>query len=190
MKKSISFLAAIGLLCSFIATETVWTPDKMHSQLNFSARHFGISQVDGRFESFNITMKSERADFTDAQVELKAETKSINTEVEYRDKDLRGANWFDAETYPSLDFKSTSMTKVKGNRYKLSGNLTLHGVTKKVDFDATLNGWAMTMTKKMTAGFTLKGKIRRSDYNLGGTALLTGVGDEINIWSNVELGKN
>ena len=190
MKKIITLIMAVCLLSSFSVNETLWTQDKMHSQLNFSATHYGISHVDGRFQSFSITMKSEKQDFSDAQIEMTADIKSINTEVEYRDNDLRSNNWFDAEKFPILTFKSTSFTKVKGTMYKLKGNLTMHGITKSVEFIATLNGWAVTKTKKNTAGFTIKGKLHRSDYNVGDTALKTGVSDEIMLWTNFEMGKN
>ena len=66
----------------------------------------------------------------------------------------------------------------------------MHGITKPVEFDATLNGWAVTMSKKNTAGFTLKGKLHRSDFNVGGSSLTTGVGDDIMVWTNIEMGKN
>lgn len=190
MKKSIVLSIAMVLLCSFSTKETVWTQDKMHSQLNFSATHFGISHIDGRFQSFTINMKSGKADFSDAQIDMTADIKSINTEVENRDNDLRSANWFDADKYPTMTFKSTSFTKIKGKKYVLKGNLTIHGITKKVAFDATLNGMAVTKTKKNTAGFTIKGKLLRSDYNLGSSAALTGVGNEIQVWTNFEMGKN
>ena len=190
MKKSILFSLVISLLCSFSTNETMWTQDKMHSQLNFSATHFGISQVEGRFQSFTVNMKSEKADFSDAQIEMAADIKSINTEVEFRDNDLRTSKWFDADKFSTLTFKSTSFTKIKGKVYKLKGFLTMHGITKEVAFDATFNGWAVTMTKKNTAGFTIKGKLLRSDYNLGNSALLTGVSNEILVWTNIEMGKN
>ncbi len=190
MKKIIALFIAVGLLSSFTANETVWTQDSMHSQLNFSVMHFGISHVDGRFQTFTVTMKSEKQDFSDAKIEMTADSKSINTEVEYRDTDLRSASWFDAEKFPTLNFKSTSFTKVKGNNYKLKGNLTMHGITKSVEFNATLNGWAVTKTKKNTAGFTIKGMLHRSDFNVGDTAALTGVGNDITIWTNFEMGKN
>ena len=152
MKKIISLIMAVGLLSSFTASETVWTEDSMHAQLNFSVMHFGISHVDGRFQTFTVTMKSEKPDFSDAKIEMIADSKSINTEVEYRDTDLRSASWFDAEKFPTLNFKSTSFTKVKGKNYKLKGNLTMHGITKSVEFNATLNGWAVTKTKKIPQG--------------------------------------
>ncbi len=190
MKKIIIFTTVICLLCSFVNNETMWTQDKMHSQLNFSATHFGISHIEGRFQDFAINMKSEKQDFSDAAIEMTAEIKSINTEVTYRDNDLKSSNWFDEANFPTLSFKSTSFTKIKGKKYQLKGNLTMHGITKMVAFDATLNGWAVTKSKKNTAGFTIKGKLHRSDFNVGGAASTTGVGDEIMVWTNVEMGKN
>ena len=190
MKKIIVLTTTLFMLCSFVADKTVWTLDKMHAQLNFSATHFGISQIDGRFQNFTVTMNAEKADFSDAQLEMSADIKSINTEVEYRDKDLCSANWFDADQFPTLTFKSVSFTKVKGKMYKLKGYLSMHGVEKMVDFDASMNGNAITMTKKNTTGFTINGKINRSDFKIGNSTLLTGVGNEIKIWANVEIGKN
>ncbi|MEI6748708.1 MAG: YceI family protein [Bacteroidota bacterium] len=190
MKKIITLVTTIIVLSSFVLLETTWTQDKMHTQLHFGATHFGISQVEGVFQSFTVNMKSEKKDFSDAEIEMTADIKSINTQVEYRDNDLRGSNWFDAEKYPTLAFKSTSFKKMNGTNYKLKGDFTMHGITKPVEFDATFNGWAVTMTKKNTAGFTVKGKVKRSDFNLGGTPALTGVSDEIKVWANVELGEN
>jgi polyisoprenoid-binding protein YceI len=135
-------------------------------------------------------MVSEKEDFSDAQVEMVARVASINTEMEMRDKDLGSRNWFDAEQFPVITFKSSSFKKVKGKNYLLAGNITLHGVTKPILFNVVFNGWALTMTKKKTAGFTITGKLKRSDFNLGGTPVETGVSDEIEVWSNVEIGKN
>lgn len=190
MKKILTLIAATFILCSYVLLETTWTQDKMHTQLHFGVTHFGIAQVEGVFQNFTVTMKSEKENFSDAEIEMTADVKSINTQVEYRDNDLRSSNWFDAEKFPSLTFKSTSFKKVKGKNYKLKGNLTMHGITKPVEFDATFNGWAVTLSKKNTAGFTVKGKLNRSDYNVGGTPALTGVSDEIQVWANAELGKN
>ncbi len=190
MKKIIVLTTTVCMLSSFVATETIWTQDKMHSQLNFSATHFGISHIDGRFQTFSITMKSEKQDFSDAQIDMTADIKSINTEVGYRDNDLKSSNWFDDDKFSTLSFKSTSFTKTKGKNYKLKGNLTMHGITKSVEFDATINGWAVTMSKKNTPGFTLKGKLYRSDFNMGGTTAMTGVSNDIMVWTNVEMGKN
>ena len=176
-------------LSSILFAQTTWTTDKNHAQLHFSAVHFGIAHIEGVFHQFTVSMKSEKEDFSDAQIEMIADVKSLDTQVEFRDNDLR-TNWFEAEKFPTLVFKSTSFTKGKNNKYKLKGNITIHGVSKPVEFDVILNGWAVTMTKKQTAGFTVTGKLKRSDFGLGKDPIATGVSDEIEVWANAEIGKN
>ncbi|HET6995086.1 MAG TPA: YceI family protein, partial [Chitinophagaceae bacterium] len=189
MRKKILFiLITTQFLSSILFAQTTWTTDKYHSQLHFSAFHFGIAHIEGIFREFKVTMTSEKEDFSDAQIEMVAQVSSINTQIEMRDNDLKSKNWFDADQFPVITFKSTSFKKVKEKYYKLAGNITLHGVTKPIVFDVVLNGWAVTMTKKKTAGFTVTGKVKRSDFNLGGTALETGVSSEIQVWANVEIG--
>ncbi len=187
--KIVSLVAAIILAATGFG-QTTWTTDKNHSQLHFSVVHFGISHIEGVFREFTVTMVSEKEDFSDAQIEMVAQVASINTEMEMRNNDLRSRNWFDAGQFPVITFKSTSFKKVKGVNYQLEGNITLHGMTMPVIFNVVLNGWAVTMTKKKTAGFTVTGKLNRSDFNLGGTPLETGVSNEIEVWANVEIGKN
>ncbi len=191
-------LAAKGTLLLFAAIvlaatsfgQTIWTTDKNHAQLHFSAFHFGIAHIDGTFNEFTVTITSEKEDFSDAQVEMVAQVNSINTQMEMRDNDMRSKRWFDAEQFPAITFKSTSFKKEKGKNYLLAGNITLHGMTTPIVFNVVFNGWAVTMTKKKTAGFTVTGKVKRSDFNLGGTPLETGVSNEIEVWANVEIGRN
>ena len=188
--KGISLLVAAIILAATSFGQTIWTTDKNHSQLHFSAVHFGIAHIEGIFKEFTVTMTSEKEDFSDAQIEMVAQVNSINTQMEIRDNDLKSKNWFDAEQFPVITVKSTSFKKVKEKNYQLAGNITLHGVTIPIIFNVVLNGWAVTMTKKKTAGFTVIGKLKRSDFNLGGTPLETGVNNEIEVWANVEIGKN
>jgi len=187
--KPILVLISSLFLSSNLFVQTAWTADKNHTQLHFSAMHFGIAHIEGVFHKFEVSMKCEKEDFSDAQIEMTADVKSIDTQVEMRDNDLRSPNWFDAEKFPTLVFKSTSFTKIKNNKYKLRGNITIHGVSKPIEFDVTFNGWTVTMTKKQTAGFTVKGKLKRSDFNLGKNPL-PDVSDEIEVWANAEIGKN
>ena len=187
--KTILVLITWLFLSSNLFVQTEWTTDKHHSQLHFSAMHFGIAHIEGVFHKFEVTMKSEKEDFSDAQIEMTADVKSIDTDVEMRDNDLKSSNWFDAEKFPELVFKGTSFTKVKNNKYKLKGNITIHGVSKPIEFDVIFNGWAVTMTKKQTAGFTVTGKLKRSDFNLGKNPI-PDVSDEIEVWANAEIGKN
>jgi polyisoprenoid-binding protein YceI len=188
-KSLLILVVAIGLMATSFG-QTMWTTDKHHSQLHFSALHFGINRVEGAFKEFAVTMTSEKGDFSDAHVEMIAKVSSIDTQIEIRDNDMKSRKWFDADEFPAITFKSSSFKNVKGNNYELEGNITLHGVTVPITFNVVFNGWAVTMTKKKTAGFTVKGTVKRSDFNLGGPPLDTGVSNEIEVWANVEIGKN
>ena len=188
-KGTLLLVAAIVLAATSFG-QTMWTTDKNHAQLHFSAFHFGIAHIEGIFKDFTVTMTSEKEDFSDAQIEMVAHVNSINTQMEMRDNDMRSKRWFDAEQFPVITFKSTSFKKEKGNNYRLAGNLTLHGMTIPIVFNVVFNGWAVTMTKRKTAGFTVTGEVKRNDFNLGGTPLETGVSNEIEVWANVEIGKN
>jgi polyisoprenoid-binding protein YceI len=191
MRKKILFIVISSLfLSSILFAQTVWTADKNHCQLHFSARHFGIAHIAGVFNKFEVSIKCEKEDFSDMQIEMIADVKSIDTRVEMRDNDLKSPNWFDAEKFPTLVFKSTSFTKAGKNKYKLKGNITIHGVSKPIEFDVTFNGWAVTMTKKQTSGFTVKGKLNRSDFSLGEGPIPSGVSNEVEVWADVEIGKN
>jgi polyisoprenoid-binding protein YceI len=188
--KSLTLVFAALVLTATSLGQTIWTTDKNHAQLHFSAVHFGIAHIEGIFKEFTVTMTGEKEDFSDAHVEMVAQVSSLTTQVDMRDNDLKSKNWFDADQFPVITVKSSSFKKVNGKNYRLAGKITIHGVTKPVVFDVVFNGWAVTRTKKETAGFTVTGKLKRSDFNLGGSPLESGVSDEIAVWSNVEIGKN
>jgi len=187
MKKITLFFIASLFAMAAIAQNT-YTLDKNHARLAFSVVHFGISHIEGNFKAFDATFTSVNNDFTGAQIEMTADIKSINTEVEMRDNDLRSSNFFDADKYPTMTFKSTSFKKIGTKIYKLKGNITMHGVTKPIEFDVVYNGKALNpMSKKTSCGFTITGKLMRSTFGIGGDPLATGVGNEILLKSNVEF---
>ncbi|MEP6928303.1 MAG: YceI family protein, partial [Ginsengibacter sp.] len=148
--------------------------------------HFGISHVEGIFKNFEATLEAKTPDLTEAAITLTIDVSSINTEVAYRDNDLKSANYFDTSKYPSITFKSTSFKKISGKNYKLAGNITIHGVTKPIVFNAVYNGTAVTAMKKPTAGFTITGKLNRLDFGVGGP-VSSGVSNQIELRSNVEF---
>lgn len=186
MQKIITLIAAT-ILTTFMFAQNSYTLDKNHSRLSFSALHFGISHVEGNFKKFDASFISSKEDFSDAQIELIADVSSINTEVEMRDADLRD-NWFEVQKFPTLTFKSTSFKKVNGKNYKLKGNITIHGVTKPIEFDVLFNGKAQSpFTKKYLYGFTITGKLNRNDFGIGKEPITTGVAYEIELRSNVEF---
>ncbi|MDJ1501386.1 YceI family protein [Xanthocytophaga agilis] len=187
MKK---IIFTIALMSSTIVTfGQTWTLDKAHAKLGFNVTHMMVSEVDGSFKNFDLKVTSSKDDFSDAVVELTADVNSIDTDNDNRDKDLKSDKFFDAAKYPTLTFKSTSIKKAEGKKYKLAGDLTLHGVTKPVVLDVTLNGTTThPMNKKTIAGFKALGTIKRSDFNLG-SAPAAVISDEVNIVANIEINK-
>lgn len=187
MKKVI--LAAALLFSSIGAFAQNWTLDKAHSNLGFTVTHMMLSEVDGKFQDFDVKMTSSKDDFSDAQIDLTADTKSINTNQEKRDAHLKSADFFEADKYPTLTFKSKSISKVSGNKYKLMGDLTMHGVTKPVTLDAVITGPVThPMNKKTVAGFKVMGEVKRADFTVGKIPTAV-VSDEITIRASGELVK-
>lgn len=169
LKKS---MLAIALLIATTAVAAVslsqWNNDKYHSQLQFTVTHLGLSDVSGMFEDFDVKIHSEKEDFSDAVFELTAQVGSINTRVEARDNHLKSADFFDVATYPVITYKSTAIRKSGENQFKLTGDLTIHGVTKSVEMDLLYRGKLIDQeTKKETVGFQLTGEIDRMEFNVG-----------------------
>jgi len=188
MKKYSLFFAAV--LAGSIAFGQNWSLDKSHAKLGFSVVHLLVSDVEGQFRTFDVKLKSAKEDFTDAEIELTAEVASINTDNENRDKHLRSADFFDAEKFPVLSFKSTSFQKVDNNKYVLKGNLTMHGVTKELTLYATLRGTTVhPYNKKTIAGFKVNGTVKRSDFTVGSGTPDAVVSDEITLNANLEMVK-
>ncbi|HEX5153005.1 MAG TPA: YceI family protein [Parafilimonas sp.] len=168
MKKILLILTAFVSLTAFTIINDTWTNDDPHSQLGFTVTHLGIADVSGTFNDFDVTVKSTKPDFSDASFELTAKTASVDTRVEARNNHLKSADFFDVEKYPALNFKSTGIQNAGENKYKLTGDLTIHGVTKTVTMDLLYTGMVENpMSKKQTAGFQLTGTIKRSDFNVG-----------------------
>lgn len=187
MKKLFSLLVVAFLSASLFA-QTKWNADPMHSKLTFSVTHMGISDVDGLFSKFAASATATKADFSDAVFELSVDVPSINTQVEMRDNHLRSADFFEVETYPSMTFKSTSIRKVSKDKYKLTGNLTLHGITKPVTMDLWYRGTNVDeKAKKSTSGFQLTGVIKRSDFNIGPKFPAPVLSDEVKIKADGEF---
>lgn len=180
----------LALLVAGAATAQTWTLDKSHAKIGFGITHLLISDVEGSFNSFDIKLTSSKDDFTDAVVEFTADANSVNTNSEDRDKHLRNPDFFDVEKFSTLSFKSSSFTKVEGKKYKLTGDLTLHGVTKTVTLDAIVNGPIIhPFNKKTVAGFKVSGAIKRSDFNFGSKFPGAVLSDEVTINANSEFVK-
>ena len=170
-----------------------WTVEPYHSGLNFAVSHLVISETSGNFKSIEGTVESKTADFQGASINFTADVNTVNTENEMRDKHLKSDDFFNAEKYPKMTFKSTSFKKISGNKYLLTGELTIRDVTKKVSFEVKYGGIVVDPYKNTKAGFKLTGKISRKAYGLKWSATTEAggavVGDEVSITANIELQK-
>ncbi|HEY5744483.1 MAG TPA: YceI family protein [Chryseolinea sp.] len=190
MKKNIAFFVVLLSLSFQAALAQTWSLDKAHAKLGFSVTHLMVSNVEGNFKAFDAKITSATDDFSNAVVELSADINSIDTDDEKRDGHLKSPDFFDVAKFTTLTFKSTSFKKVADKKYKVEGDLTMHGVTKKVVLDVTLNGTAVhPYTKKTIAGFKVSGIIKRSDFAIGATVPGAVVSDEVEISTNAEFVK-
>jgi polyisoprenoid-binding protein YceI len=162
----------------------------MHSQLAFSVSMLGISDINGTFKISEAKLTTTREDFSDASVVITVDIKSIDTDVDDRDKHLQTADFFDAEKFPTAQFKSKSFTKSGVNTYKVNGDLTLHGVTKAVTWEAVGKTAAHPMTNKTVGGFRVTGKINRRDFGISPATPAEMLADEVTLVANVQFVKN
>lgn len=169
--KKIALLAFVAFSSTLVFAQTKWGVDPVHSSVSFSVPHLVISEVDGSFKKFNGDFYNTKPDFTDAAINFTVDVASVDTDNEMRDKHLKGDDFFNAEQFPSMTFKSTSMKKVSGNKYALYGNLTIRNVTKPVKFDVTYGGTAKDGYGNTKAGFKATAVINRFDYGLKWNAL-------------------
>lgn len=190
MKKIILIFALLTAQIGLFA-QTKWNIDAVHSSVKFDVTHLVISEVEGSFKLFNGTITSAKPDFTDATIDFTVDVNSINTDNEMRDKHLKSDDFFNAEKFPKMTFKSASFKKVSGKKYLLTGNLTIRDVTKPVKVDVTFGGTAKDGYGNLKAGFKATTKINRFDYNLKWNSLTEAggavVGSDINIILNLEF---
>lgn len=191
MLKAITVITAIALLSFTLPFAISWKADTVHSRFGFSVKHMGLANFNGSFKDYKLTINHNAEDFSDAVVELTAEVKSIDTDNQMRDEHLQGPDFFDAAKFPQLTFKSTSFKKTSGNNYKVTGDLTLHGVTKKVDLDAVLVGKAVhPQSKKDMVGFKVTGTIKRSDFGIATGFPTAALSDEVTLVGDFEFIKD
>lgn len=191
MKKTIFTLLLSASVWVANAQNTTWNIDPTHTNVKFSVTHLVVSEVEGNFRTYGGKVVSPSADFNNASIEFNVDVNSINTDDESRDKHLVGDDFFNAEKFPKMIFKSVSFTKIEGNKYKLVGDLTIRDVTKRVTFDVTYGGTVKDPWGNTKAGFKAKSTINRKDYKLlWSAATETGglvVSDEVEIKLNIEL---
>jgi polyisoprenoid-binding protein YceI len=172
-------------MAAVVSAPTTWAIDAAHTSVEFSVRHLMITTVKGRFAGVKGVVITNDDDPAKGEVEVVIDAATIDTREPQRDAHLRSADFFDAETFPTLRFKSRRLADVAGNRFKLVGDLTIRDVTREVVLDVTAHGRAQDPWGGQRAGFEATTKIKRSDFGLTWNQLLeTGgvaVGDEIKI---------
>ena len=166
-----------------------WQIDSAHTEINFTVRHMMISNVRGQFQKVNGTVEFDENNPLNSQVDVQIEAGSVNTKEEKRDGHLKSPDFFDAEKYPYLTFKSKRVDMKDATHARLIGDLTIRDVMKEVSLDVEYNGSAKSPWGTTSAGFSAKTTIKRKDWGLNwNVALETGgwlVGDDIHV--NIEL---
>ena len=141
--------------------KTKWNIDPTHSEISFKVKHMMISTVTGSFEKFDASIESESDDFINADFNFSAQIDSINTKNSNRDTHLKSDDFFNAEAYPQMTFKSHSF-----DGSTLEGELTIRDITKTISLDVDFNGIAVDPYGQTKVGFEVTGSINRKDFNL------------------------
>lgn len=189
MRKTILMLAALAALTAGAAQAATFAIDASHSSVGFKVRHMMVSNVRGAFDQFEGTIEFDEAAMGEASVEAVIQVSSVDTADEKRDQHLVSADFFDAEQFPEMTFRSTAL-KQDGEAWMLHGELTLHGVTKPVTLELEYNGTIEDPWGNTRAGFSAEGKIDRRDFGItwnntldkGGLA----VGNDVTIQLEIE----
>lgn len=193
------FITAVAMILALvvpaIASATTWNIDPDHSHVGFKVKHLMVSNVKGNFEKYSGTVEINDRDITSSKVDVTIQTTSINTGVPKRDEHLRSADFFDVARYPTMTFVSTKVAKAGTGNLRVTGALTIHGVTKEVVLDVEpLSQESRDPWGNIRRGTSASTKINRKDFGLNwNKALETGgvvVGDEITINLEVEMIKS
>ncbi len=184
----------LGAMTASFASAATWTIDPAHSTARFRVRHLMISNVEGRFGKVTGTIHYDESDVSKSSVEATIDTSTVNTEVADRDKHLKSADFFDVEKYPTMTFRSTKVEKAGEGKLKVTGDLTIRGVTKPVVLSVDgpsapiLNPWG-----NVKAGASATTSIDRQDFGVSWNKTLDAggvvVGDEVNITIEIEMAK-
>ena len=164
MKKILTLIGAVLIMAG--ASAQTWELDKAHTKIHFSAKYLVISDVEGEFKKFDGNFESSKADWTDLVADVNINVASISTDNDMRDKHLMSNDFFNAEKYPSITFKSKSIKNLGNNKYTISGDLTIRDVTKTVEFPLIFGGIVVDPWGNTKAGFKATGKIDRKEFGL------------------------
>ena len=172
-----------------LAQTSVWVPDKAHSEVDFAIRHMSLSNVRGHFGNVGGTIVLNESEITRSSVNVTIDVTTVDTGVAPRDADLKSAHFFDVAQYPTATFVSTKIAK-NGNGLAVSGNLTLHGVTKPVVLQVEgPTGPVTGMDHKPHSGFSATATISRTAFGIAASFPATAVGDEVRLTIDLDVAK-
>jgi polyisoprenoid-binding protein YceI len=186
----LALLSAVLIAHTTFAADT-FVFDKAHSTIGFQVRHL-FSKVPGKFNDFSGQIQLDEANPEQSSVEVTIKTASVDTGVKMRDDDLRSPNFFDAKKFPEITFKSTSVKRTGENTADVTGNLTMHGVTKEVVLKVELLGKGAGMQGATVSGWDAGTALKRSEFGLSWNKAIEGtqvVGDDVQIELHVEADK-
>ncbi|MEI6815339.1 MAG: YceI family protein [Bacteroidota bacterium] len=194
MKKvKMILIAVLAIMGQGAFAQINWIVDQAHTKVGFSVTHMAVSQVEGNFKKFEGKITTEDEDFKNTNIQFTLDVNSITTENEMRDKHIKSDDFFNAEKFPTITFKSKSFKKIDGKKYILTGDMTVRDVTKTVDLAVIYNGKVNDPYGNLRAGFKVSGKINRLDYNLKWNTLMGGgdavVGKDVEFNVNIEVTK-
>ncbi|MGA2672739.1 MAG: YceI family protein [Terracidiphilus sp.] len=188
--KRLAFVTCILALAAPLAMAqySTWTSDPAHSEVDFSIKHGGVSNVHGRFGKVAATLIYNEADITKATVTATIDTSTVDTGEAPRDAHLKTDAFFDVAKFPTATFTSTSVVR-NGNKLTVAGNFTLHGVTKPVvlDVDGPATPIENGMDHKLHSGFSATTTISRSAFGIGAAFPTALVGDEVKLTIELEI---
>jgi polyisoprenoid-binding protein YceI len=185
------FIAVFILAIQPSMAQSTWTIDPAHSLVQFQVKHLMISNVHGNFNTFSGKIVFDGKNYASVQAEATIDVASINTREPKRDDHLRSADFFDAAAYPKITFKSKRMVGIRGNRFKLVGDLTMHGITKEIVLNVEATPIVKGMQGESRIGVQAIARVNRQDYSIKWNRSLDSggvvVSDEVQITLDLEL---
>lgn len=193
MRKITAIVLSAAMILAVGAQANTWQVDKVHSSVGFTVSHMTISKVRGRFNDFSGELNFDGKDLKSGSIAFTVKVSSIDTDDEDRDGHLKSDDFFNAETYPDISFKSKKVIPGEGEEFKLVGDLTIRDITKEVTFDCEYHGM-IEMKGSKKGGFSAETTINRHDFKVAFNRALEGgglvVGNDVKLSLELEFNQN
>jgi polyisoprenoid-binding protein YceI len=183
-------LAAAPMVATFLSIATAaytadYTIDPTHSHIVFMIDHLGFAKIVGLFSDFSGTLSFDPNNVSASKLNVTIKTESLQTQFAPRDKDLKGADWFNTTEFPEITYVGSQFAKKDEHKGTITGKLTLHGVAKPVTFDVVVNKVGQNPLDKInSAGFSARGTLKRSDFGM--KTFLGAIGDDVDLVIEIE----